>query len=215
MNRFYRITLEGYGGDSVYIKLTKEAYDYWYKIRKNSDEDLLLDYVLESEDIDSFDYIPLSADFLLEDEDADFRATWRESRAIITKQYGIDYRCTELSVSEVSTYAYNSRESIPVLENVSLNDYSQDYPAMLSKQVLEETESHYMLQVYSSEKGKFFEGVVKTDDKFDPNKLTFLMREYFNGDYIIENILYNSDMIDSQNQDIITKGVSVSIWRSR
>jgi len=215
MNRFYRITLEGYGGDSVYIKLTKEAYDYWYKIRKNSDEDLLLDYVLESEDIDSFDYIPLSADFLLEDEDADFRATWRESRAIITKQYGIDYRCTELSVSEVSTYAYNSRESIPVLENVSLNDYSQDYPAMLSKQVLEETESHYMLQVYSSEKGKFFEGVVRTDDKFDPNKLTFLMREYFNGDYIIENILYNSDMIDSQNQDIITKGVSVSIWRSR
>lgn len=215
MNRFYRITLEGYGGDSVYIKLTKEAYDYWYKIRKNSDEDLLLDYVLESEDIDSFDYIPLSADFLLEDEDADFRATWRESRAIITKQYGIDYRCTELSVSEVSSDAYNSREIIPVLENVSLNDYSQDYPAMLSKQVLEETESHYMLQVYSSEKGKFFEGVVKTDDKFDPNKLTFLMREYFNGDYIIENILYNSDMIDSQNQDIITKGVSVSIWRSR
>lgn len=215
MNRFYRITLEGYGGDSVYIKLTKEAYDYWYKIRKNSDEDLLLDYILESEDIDSFDYIPLSADFLLEDEDADFRATWRESRAIITKQYGIDYRCTELSVSEVSSDAYNSREIIPVLENVSLNDYSQDYPAMLSKQVLEETESHYMLQVYSSEKGKFFEGVVKTDDKFDPNKLTFLMREYFNGDYIIENILYNSDMIDSQNQDIITKGVSVSIWRSR
>jgi hypothetical protein len=215
MNRFYRITLEGYGGDSVYIKLTKEAYDYWYKIRKNSDEDLLLDYVLESEDIDSFDYIPLSADFLLEDEDADFRATWRESRAIITKQYGIDYRCTELSVSEVSSDAYNSREIIPILENVSLNDYSQDYPAMLAKQVLEETESHYMLQVYSSEKGKFFEGVVRTDDKFDPNKLTFLMREYFNGDYIIENIMYNSDMIDSQNQDIITKGVSASIWRSR
>lgn len=215
MNRFYRITLEGYGGDSVYIKLTKEAYDYWNKIRKNSDEDLLLDYVLESEDVDSFDYIPLSADFLLEDEDADFRATWRESRAIITKQYGIDYRCTELSVSEVSSDVYNSREIIPVLENVSLSDYSQDYPAMLAKQVLEETESHYMLQVYSSEKGKFFEGVVRTDDKFDPNKLTFLMREYFNGDYIIENIMYNNDMIDSQNQDIVTKGVSCQIWKSR
>lgn len=215
MNRFYRIKLEGYGGDSVYIKLPKEAYDYWNKIRKTSDEDLLLDYVLDSEDADSFDYIPLSADFLLEEEDADFRATWRDSRAVITKQYGIDYRCTELSVSEVSSEAYNSREIIPVLENVSLNDYAQDYPTMLAKQILEETESHYMLQVYSSEKGKFFDGVVRADDKFDPFQLTFLMKEYFNGDYIIQNVMYNNNIVDSQDQDIVTKGVSTNIWKSR
>jgi len=215
MNRYYRIMLEGYGGDSVYIKLSKEAYDYWNRERKRSSEDLLLDYVLESEDIDSFDDIPLPADFLLEDWDADSRVLWRDSKSIITRQYGIDYRCTNLTVTETEGDYYDSKEIIPILSSVSLSEYSQDYPAMLAKQILEDTESHYMLQVYSTEKGKFFDGVIRTDEKFDPNKLTFLMKEYFNGDYIIERVMYDNNIIDLQDQDIITKNVSVSIWKSR
>jgi hypothetical protein len=216
MYRYYRISLNGYGGDSAYIKLHKETYDYWNKQRKiNEDEDLLLDYILESDDVDTFDDIPLIADFLLETEDADDRIHWRDSKDVIATQLGIDYRCTMISISEVTSNKFDSNEISPILEETHLNDYAHSYPKMLIKDTLEDTESHYMLQVYSSEKGKFFDGVIATEEKFDPKKLSFILKEYFNGDYIIEKVVYDNDVIALQDQDIISKGVSCTIWKSR
>lgn len=216
MYRYYRISLSGYGGDSAYIKLHKETYDYWNKQRKQfEDEDPLLDYILESEDSSMFDDIPLIADFLLEQEDADNRVHWRNSKDVISTQLGIDYRCTQLSVAEVTSHKFDSTEVLPILEEKHLADYAQKYPKMLIKNTLEDTESHYMLQVYSSEKGKFFDGVIGTNEKFDPSKLRFVLKEYFNGDYIIEKVSYDNNVVELQDQDIISKGVSVNIWKSR
>ena len=57
--------------------------------------------------------------------------------------------------------------------------------------------------------------MIGTNEKFDPSKLRFVLKEYFNGDYIIEKVSYDNNVVELQDQDIISKGVSVNIWKSR
>ena len=218
MTHYYRLCLEGYGGDSAYIKLNKEAYDYWTKRQKESDDDPLLDYVLESEDVYAFSTVPESADFLLPTDkwdDADERNRWQECKSIIARQQGIDYRSCNLTVEEVPGNLNEVTYSIPIVKSILLQDYAQDFPTMLNKTVLEDTESHYMLQVYSSEKGVFFDSIFSSLTKFKPNKLHFNIKEYFNGDYIVESIVYDNEVLKSNPPNILTRGVSVSTWKSR
>jgi hypothetical protein len=203
MTRYYKIILSGYGGYSNYIRLTKESYDYWYKNQKNNSRtDPLLDYITNSTVFN----LPPVVDFLQGDD-------WQDSRHSLVKQDGIDYRCCNVTIQELPYH--NAKDYVTLLDEVSLQDYSQDYDAMITRNYLEETESHYMMQVYNSQKGIFFESTFSSLSKFNPNKLIINLREYFNGDYVVETIHYDNDLLKCENKNLTDRGVLVNLWKSQ
>jgi len=46
---YYRISVSGYGAETAYIKLSKEAYDFWKQSLESGDSDCL-HYALNAED---------------------------------------------------------------------------------------------------------------------------------------------------------------------
>lgn len=203
MTRYYKITLSGYGGYSAYIGLNKESYDYWYKSQKNNSRtDPLLDYVSDSTSMN----VPPIADFLRGND-------WQDCNTILKKQDGIDYRCSNISIQELPYH--NAKDYVTIVDDLALQDYAQDYDNMINRNYLEDTESHYMLQIYNSQKGVFFESTFSSLAKFNPNKLVINLREYFNGDYVVETVHYDNDLLKCENKNLTDRGISVNIWKSR
>lgn len=203
MTRFYKLTLSGYGGYSAYIELTKDSYDYWHRSQKNTRTDPLLDYI---HDPTANPNIPPIADFLDSND-------WQDCPKIIAVQDGIDYRCCNLNLYELPYQ--ESKDYVNVIDEMPLQDYAQDYDNMISRNYVDGTESHYMLQIYNARKGIFFETTFTTVQKFNPNNLKLNLREFFNGDYLVETVHYDNDLLKCENKDLTDRGISVNIWKSR
>jgi hypothetical protein len=66
--RFYRLSVNGYGGEGAYINISKEAHDFWNNhIDENGDGDFV--QYLVNDDPDDIEYedldeVPPEADFL-------------------------------------------------------------------------------------------------------------------------------------------------------
>ena len=216
--RYYRIQLWGYGGESAYLGLTKEQYNYW-KDRDElaEDDDVLLDYMLD-EDREQFDNVPLEMDFMMEVGNV---FSWHDAPGELEHQYGVDYHNARITVTEISSEDYNAESIEDVVDGEDLSawvdtlqeedDYATELVEM-STSGYEEWAAPYILQFYSSEKGTFFEGIISTTGKFDPKKLKIFTNEYANGDDTIENIQYNGEEIDNQGGDTSGKGYSVYTW---
>jgi hypothetical protein len=62
--------LWGYGGESAYVPLTKEQYEYWNQRKEEEDDerDILVDYMLD-EDREEVADVPPNMDFMGDPED--------------------------------------------------------------------------------------------------------------------------------------------------
>jgi hypothetical protein len=76
----------------------------------------------------------------------------------------------------------------------------------------EDTEPDYVAQMWSAEKGTFFEGVIETVGEFDPKKLKIYTSEYLNGDDTVQSIEYEGTEIDNSGGDTNGKGYSFHVW---
>ena len=76
------------------------------------------------------------------------------------------------------------------------------------------TNVEYIAQMYSSEKGTFFEGILETTGDFDPKKLKVHTMEYLNGEDTVTSIEYDGVDIDNEGGDTNGKGYSAHVWKN-
>ena len=218
--RFYRVVINGYGGEAAYINLSKEAYEFWHPIVEEFGDSDLVNYMVEAENGEfEFDYIeevPAHAQFMTEDE---YTYPWFEAPNEFIHQYGVEYGSSYLHVDEVESGDYNSNTIREVVDGENLPEYldsvmeANDYEFDLVESDEElDGEGDYVLQFYSSEKGTFFDGIIETHGDFDPRKLKIVFTEYPNGEDVITTVEYDGVEIDNNGAETNGKGYSAHVW---
>lgn len=224
--RFYRITLWGYGGEAEYMQLTKEQYEFWNAhIEEHGDHDAV-NYCVSAEDGDfefeTIEELPEEMQFL-KVEGEDYSSSWYESPTGFTHQWGVDYGNANITVEEVDSEDYAAKHIADVVDNETLSEYisnveqENDYKVELTEMGVdlgEDTEPDYVAQMWSAEKGTFFDGVIETVGEFDPLKLKIYTSEYLNGDDTVQSIEYDGTEIDNSGGDTNGKGYSFSVWKN-
>lgn len=225
--RFYRIMIQGYGGESAYMGISKEAHDFWKATtEENGDHDLVQYMICDDLDECEFEYIdavPEEAQFLHDKDDDNYKRPWYESHTEFEHSYGGTYDSCRIDVDEVASADYNPTYISEVISGLDVSE--------LNDQVGEETEwevelvemgccddnpegVEYIAQMYSSEKGCFFEGVIETVGEFDPKKLKIYTTEFLNGEDTITSIEYNGVEVESTGGDTNGKGYYASVWQN-
>src|SRR6056300_310672 len=224
--RYYRIQLWGYGGEAEYMELTKEQYEFWHAhIEEHGDSDAV-HYCVSAEDgeydFDELDEVPEFAQFLKVPGE-DYSTSWYESATGFTHQWGIDYNNARLTVEEVDGKDYSSKHIADVVDGQDLNEYinkldeEHNYELELTEMGVDEgedTQGDYVAQMYSAEKGTFFEGIIETVGEFDPKKLKIYTLEYLNGDDTVQNIEYDGNEVENAGGDTNGKGYSFAVWKN-
>ena len=224
--RYYRIRLWGYGGEAEYMQLTKEQYEFWYAhIEEYGDSDAV-QYCVGAEDgeydFDDLDEVPEFAQFL-KVEGEDYSTSWYESATGFTHQWGVDYSNARVTIEEVDSEEYNATVINELVDGDDLSAYidlwneATNYELELVEMGVdsgEEDEPEYVGQMYSAEKGTFFEGIIETVGEFDPKKLKIYTLEYLNGDDTVQSIEYDGNEVDNAGGDTNGKGYSFSVWKN-
>ena len=214
--RHYRIMLWGYGGENSYIRLTKEQYEYWNQRKEDDDErDILVDYMLD-EDREEVADVPPAMEFMSDPEDLEGpRYPWHESPNEIVHQFGVDYSNARITITEIDSDDYGANPIEDIVDGVDLNDFVSEHDIEWFSDEVEETQSDYMLQFNSSEKGTFFEGILTTAGKIDPSKLEVYTTDHFNDDDTVDDIRYDGESIENMGGDTNGKGYSVYMWSNK
>jgi len=222
--RFYRIGLWGYGGESAYINLNKDQFEFWKNhVDEHGDSDAV-NYMVNAEDQDwdfeEIESVPENADFMKDDE-GDYRP-WYEHHNEFSHQWGVAYDNARLTIDEIDSIEWNAKTINEVVKDgIDLNDWINEQHEKTDyepEMVITEDEDHfanqgdYTCQFYSSEKGTFFDGVIETVGEFDPTKLRIYINEFPNGEDVVTSIEYNGEDVDNQGGDTNGKGYSVHFW---
>ena len=224
--RFYRIQLNGYGGESAYMTISKEAHDFWQPIcEEHSDYDLTTYMNSDGEEDDEYDVIesvPAEAQFLHDVDEDNYKRPWYESHTEFENSYGVEWGSAYLVVEEVDSNEYMSNFVADVIEGENLQEllssieeesnWELELTTMdCNDEAPEGTE--YIAQLYSSEKGQFFDGVIETVGDFDPKKLKVSTMEYMNGEDTVTGLEYDGIDIENNGGDTTGKGYSASVWK--
>jgi hypothetical protein len=219
--RYYRILIQGYGGESAYMSITKEAHDFWKEVTdEHGDADLVAYMASDDGDEPEYDYIesvPEEAQFL---QDEDYKRPWYESHTEFEHTYGAEYGSARIDIDEVESAEYNAKS---IREIISMKDVSElveeigdetEWETDISEMGCCEEADGYVAQLYSSEKGCFFEGVIETVGDFDPKKLKIYATEFLNGEDTITSIEYDGVEVDNGGGDTNGKGYYASVWEA-
>ena len=210
--RYYRIQLWGYGGESAYLSLTKQQYNYW-KDRDEEEYDSTITYMLDEnrEEVD----VPPEVDFLGDPDDPEgARYPWYEASNEIAHQYGVDYSSARISITEIESEDYNAKIISDIVDGIELSEFVDQHNITWISGEPSRPQSDYMLQFYSSEKGTFFDAILTVAGKIDFSKLTINSTEYYNGDDTVEDIEYDGEDIENFGAETNGKGYSVSMWKN-
>jgi hypothetical protein len=218
--RYYRIHINGYGGEAAYINLSKEAYNFWSNITEEYGDTDLVHYMVEAEngdfEFEDIDEVPVEAQFMTEDE---YTYPWYEAPNEFVHQYGVEYSSAYLNVEEVDSAEYVSNVIAEVIDGENLQEYldgimeANDYEIDLVESDEElDGEGDYVVQFYSSEKGCFFDGIIETHGEFDPKKLKIVYSEFPSGDDVVTIVEYDGVEVDNNGGDTNGKGYSAHLW---
>jgi hypothetical protein len=209
--RYYQISLWGYGGEVGYLSLNKEQYEYWETLQKD-DNGEVVNYMLDPEDTET--EIDPQMDFLADDVDPTYHHMWYDAENLVVHQNGVDYSHARITVEELANGEYGSSIVKTIVEGEDLTELVDKHELDVEMGVDETQEPQYVMQVYNSEKGTFFDGIIETVGSFDPKKLKFYTTEYWNGDDTVESIEYDGVDIDNNGGDTNGKGTSVYFWKN-
>ena len=224
--RFYRVSITGYGGEAAYMNITKQAYEFWNTHSEEHGPDDLTEYLINDDpddcEYDELETVPKEADFLTSYGEDGYKSNWFEAPTEFLHQMGVEYGSSYLNVTEVDSTEYMSNHVADVIDSERLTDLVEqiqedtDYEVELADhgEELSDEEGMYVCQLYSSEKGEFFDGIIETVGEFDPKKLKFMINEYPNGEDVIDGVLYNGVDIDNNGGDTNGKGYSASVWEN-
>jgi hypothetical protein len=153
-------------------------------------------------------------DFLADKEDPSYHHMWYDAENLVVHQNGVDYSHARITVEELANGEYGSSIVNTVVDGVDLTELVDDNELDVEMGYDETDEPAYVMQVYNSEKGTFFDGIIETVGSFDPKKLKFYTTEYWNGDDTVESIEYDGLDIDNNGGDTNGKGTSVYFWKN-
>jgi hypothetical protein len=202
--RYYRIQINGYGGESAYMSISKEAHDFWNAHNEEHGDHDMVQYMiaddLEECEFDDLDTVPVEAQFLNDPEDDMYKRPWYESHTEFEHTYGAEYGSAYISVEEVESEEYSASNINEVMYNESISD--------LNDVVGEETEwAHELVEM-----GCFFDGVIETIGDFDSKKLKVFTTEFLNGEDTITEVHYDGVEVDNNGGDTNGKGYYASVW---
>lgn len=225
-DRYYRIQLWGYGGEAAYMSLNKAQYDFWRPIVETHGDGDLVEYMLNAEgedaEYENVQDIPLEARFLY-DADEDYSRPWYEAPTEFEHTYGVTYDSARIQVEEVEDDEYSADTVEVVIDGQDLTELAEqiydnsgeEYLEIQEYSCCDESPCEYVAQMYSSEKGTFFDGVLHLTNgaKFDPRKLRVQVVEYLNGEDTVVGLTYDGEDIDNNGGDTNGKGYSADVWK--
>ena len=224
--RFYNVQLNGYGGESAYMSISKEAHDFWQPICEEHGDSDLVQYMNSDDDeapeYEEIESVPESAQFLHDKEDDNYKRPWYESHTEFEHSYGVEWGSAYIVVDEVDSMEYSASHVASVIEGENLQDMLNELdeasdwelePVSMGCEDEAPDGTEYIAQLYSSEKGNFFDGVIETVGEFDPKKLKVYTTEYMNGEDTVTSIEYDGVEIDNNGGDTNGKGYSASVWK--
>ena len=220
--RYYRVLISGYGGESAYMQISKEAHDFWQPIcEENGDSDLVA-YMLSDDDeepeYEDVTSVPTPAQFLNNPDDDNYKHPWYESHTEFEHSWGVEYGSAHITIEQVESEDYNATHVKDILaEDVDeLNDriIEDNETEIVQMDVCSATTADYIAQLYSSEKGTFFDGIIETTGSFDVQKLQIRTMEYLNGEDTITEVMYNGESVDNLGGDTNGKGYYASVWKA-
>jgi len=224
--RFYRIQLNGYGGESAYMGISKAAHDFWEPVCKEHGDSDLVTYMASDDDEDpdyeDIESVPEEARFLHDADDDMYKRPWYESHTEFEHSYGVEWGSAYIVVDEVDSMEYSASHVADVIEGENLQEMlstleeEHNYEIELTEMGCadDEPDCEYIAQLYSSEKGGFFEGVIETVGEFDPKKLKVYTTEYLNGEDTVTSIEYDGVEVENTGGDTNGKGYSASVWKN-
>ena len=224
--RFYRIQLNGYGGESAYMGISKAAHDFWEPVCKEHGDSDLVTYMASDDDEDpdyeDIDSVPEEAQFLHDADDDMYKRPWYESHTEFEHSYGVEWGSAYIVVDEVDSMEYSANHVTDVIEGENLQDLLSNIEEESGWEIEltemgcadDEPDCEYIAQLYSSEKGQFFEGVIETVGEFDPKKLKVYTTEYLNGEDTVTSIEYDGVEVENTGGDTNGKGYSASVWKN-
>ena len=220
--RYYRVLIQGYGGESAYMSISKAAHDFWSAHTEEHGDNDLVQYMIEEDgdaEYEDLNEVPVEAQFLHDLDDDNFKRPWYESHTEFEHTFGVEYGSAYLVVDEVSSEEYSADHVADVVEGESLQEYldnimeANNYEIELAEMgCCEEPECDYIAQMYSSEKGTFFEGIIETVGEFDPKKLMIRATEFLNGEDTVTEIEYDGVEVENLGGDTNGKGYYASVW---
>ena len=117
--RYYRIQINGYGGESAYMSISKEAHDFWKDHTEQYGDSDLVEYMVNAQDgeleFEDIEGVPTEAEFMT-DEDGDV-STWYESHSEFEHSYGVELGSAYLVVDEVDSDDYNAKTVAEVISD--------------------------------------------------------------------------------------------------
>ena len=227
--RFYNISLTGYGGESAYMTITKEAHDFWHPICEEHGDYDLSTYMNsdgeEDEDLefDNIESVPPEAQFLHDPDHDNYKRPWFESHTEFEHTMGVEWGSAYITVDEVDSMDYSASHVADVIEGENLQEMlskleeESNWELELTEMGCEDEApegTDYIAQLYSSEKGQFFDGVIETVGDFDVKKLKVYTTEYLNGEDTVTSVEYDGVEIDNNGGDTNGKGYSASVWKN-
>ena len=216
-DRYYRITCGGYGGESVYAKISKEAYEYWSEQESSELEDYAMsgaeDYCEEHPDT-----VPDNANFLFEPKD-DYYRDWYDAPNEIEHSNGVNMGGAWIEITEQESDDWSgvnlgtvADTTIEKLIEENALEYNEDEFDL--DEHADEDGHNYVFYGMSVEKGSFFDGVVHltNGEKFDIKKLSFSATEMPNGDTILDSISYAGEEMVTDDYNTNGKGYNADVW---
>ena len=223
--RYYHIQISGYGGEASYMSISKEAHDFWKASKEENGDYDLVQYITRAEDGDfefeDIDEVPENAQFMT-DEDGDPRP-WYEPPNELDHTFGAGYDSSYISVDEVDGEDYGAKHIREVIDREDLSDLNdriyeesgEEYVELVEMGCCDEhTEAEYIVQMYSAEKGTFFDGIIETHGDFDPKKLKIHTVEYLNGEDTVTEVWYDGVEVDNNGGDTNGKGYYADVWKN-
>ena len=230
---YYRITVNGYGSEASYSKISKEAFNFWKESLESGDSDCV-HYVTTAEDLTPTevnkdeDYedingadIPRAAMFL-HDVDDEPGSSWYEPPNEFDHVWGVSADNARIYIEKVDSNEYGAKHLEDVIDGEELFEFTN----RISEETDWEVETvrglehggvyaekgDYVFQFMSSEKGTFFEGIFETPGLIDLQKLKFIIDEAPNGEDILYNIEYDGEEVDNMGGDTNGKGYYAYVW---
>ena len=239
-DRYYHISIGGYGGETTYARISSEAFNYWNDQETSELESYMVgpESYVEDENPD----LPEEANFLYNAEE-EFYSEWYDSPNELEHGYGVDLDSSRITIEERDSEEWDSKHLADIVDGIDTPVYIKDndiekvegeldldallYP---NGHYEEDDDEHcegdpkplddgtipecYVFYGMSAEKGSFFDGVVHVNDgsKFDPKKLKISVEAQPNGDTVITEVEYNGETVDNNGGDTTGKGYYAAVW---
>ena len=190
---YYNIVVGGYGAEVCWHPLSEECYNYY---KENGEK--LMEHILE-ENNDVPDYANLRENG---------SKTWDELDGI-TREYYCGFYASHISIMETDKHGKYMSD---FLECMELEEFANTHDCKINNQETETTKEKYCLQIYSAEKGSFWDCSIISEEPLDLSKFTFCIQETITEeDTMLMDILYNGVSLDNGGEDTRGKGIDVNL----